>query len=249
MIFQDDVESFKQWLINNRSNGHNPEIILWIGGYWTIWKQRNDYVFRNEQLDRNGMKRRMEAKVAMWNSASHSATTINPGSVQMTKELEGRIQVKSDCLEVVNAVKATTTDWPWEYGVIIADIQPILHEHLNISISHCRRTEIAKAHNTSNQARLGTLIPNWGCDASLLIDPTPQNPQPQRTAPPNKSIRRFNLIDVVKSVVDGGSCNKEEESKKEEEEKKKKKKKRKKEAIPATAFAAFVIDRRLHLCY
>ncbi|CAN0829962.1 Peroxidase 57 [Linum grandiflorum] len=28
-----------------------------------------------------------------------------------------------------------------------------------------------------------------GCDASLLIDPTPQNPNPQKTAPPNRSVR------------------------------------------------------------
>ncbi|CAN1131059.1 Peroxidase 57, partial [Linum perenne] len=41
-----------------------------------------------------------------------------------------------------------------------------------------------------------------GCDASLLIDPTPQKPQPQKTAPPNKSIRGFNLIDAVKSAIE-----------------------------------------------
>ncbi|CAN1132020.1 Peroxidase 57, partial [Linum perenne] len=41
-----------------------------------------------------------------------------------------------------------------------------------------------------------------GCDAALLIDPTPQNPQPQKTAPPNRSIRGFDLIDAVKSAVE-----------------------------------------------
>ncbi|CAN1132344.1 Peroxidase 57 [Linum perenne] len=41
-----------------------------------------------------------------------------------------------------------------------------------------------------------------GCDASLLIDPTPQNPQPEKTATPNKKIRGLDLIEAVKSALD-----------------------------------------------
>ncbi|CAN1132015.1 Peroxidase 57, partial [Linum perenne] len=36
----------------------------------------------------------------------------------------------------------------------------------------------------------------------FVNDPTPQNPQPQKTAPPNRSIRGFDLIDAVKSAVE-----------------------------------------------
>ncbi|CAN0829964.1 Peroxidase 57 [Linum grandiflorum] len=41
-----------------------------------------------------------------------------------------------------------------------------------------------------------------GCDASLLIDPTAHNPNPQKTAPPNKTVRGFNVIDAVKAALE-----------------------------------------------
>ncbi|CAN1246030.1 Peroxidase 57 [Linum grandiflorum] len=41
-----------------------------------------------------------------------------------------------------------------------------------------------------------------GCDASLLIDPTPQNPNPQKTAPPKRSVQGFNVIDAVKAALE-----------------------------------------------
>ncbi|CAL5071543.1 unnamed protein product [Urochloa decumbens] len=42
-----------------------------------------------------------------------------------------------------------------------------------------------------------------GCDGSLLLDPTPQNPQPEKLSPPNlPSPRGFEVIDTAKAALE-----------------------------------------------
>ncbi|CAN1269326.1 LINE-1 retrotransposable element ORF2 protein [Linum perenne] len=225
----DEESTFKDWLMQVKNKLQPAAIIKTIGCCWTIWKQRNDLVFRNENLNITGMKRRMESEVALWYSAYRSEPQLNPNpgtinvssvplsmnvpwtiqcdgsyqedihkagigviafdseghafdgragslfcrtpsvaeayavlaAVQMAKEMGREVQIMSDCIEVTNAVQCPQEDWPWEIGAIIADITIILQEHPNISVIHCRRTGVSKAHEIANRARQGSLFQNW----------------------------------------------------------------------------------------
>ncbi|XP_047094678.1 peroxidase 2-like [Lolium rigidum] len=41
-----------------------------------------------------------------------------------------------------------------------------------------------------------------GCDASVLLDPTPENPEPEKKAPVNIGLAAFDLLDEIKSAVE-----------------------------------------------
>ncbi|CAN1182130.1 hypothetical protein LINPERPRIM_LOCUS40687 [Linum perenne] len=79
----------------------------------------------------------------------------------MAINLDRTVMIKSDCVEVVNAVNGQETEWPWEFSAIAADIVGILRNHTNVRVIHCRRAEVTQAHNNANRARLGLLMPNW----------------------------------------------------------------------------------------
>ncbi|CAN1189079.1 hypothetical protein LINPERHAP2_LOCUS39703 [Linum perenne] len=82
-------------------------------------------------------------------------------AARMASDLGGQVVIKSDCLEVVNAVRGPPEERPWEIGAIIADIDSILQTNPGVHLTHCQRNEVAMAHNTANKARLEILLPNW----------------------------------------------------------------------------------------
>ncbi|KAL6626180.1 hypothetical protein ACP70R_029906 [Stipagrostis hirtigluma subsp. patula] len=41
-----------------------------------------------------------------------------------------------------------------------------------------------------------------GCDASVLLDPTPENPQPEKLPLPNRTLRGFEVIDAAKGAIE-----------------------------------------------
>jgi peroxidase len=41
-----------------------------------------------------------------------------------------------------------------------------------------------------------------GCDGSVLLDPTASNPQPEKTAIPNLTLRGFEVIDEAKKKLE-----------------------------------------------
>lgn len=41
-----------------------------------------------------------------------------------------------------------------------------------------------------------------GCDASILIDPTPRNPSPEKNAGPNLTVRGYEIIDEAKQALE-----------------------------------------------
>ncbi|CAN1325525.1 LINE-1 reverse transcriptase homolog [Linum perenne] len=81
-------------------------------------------------------------------------------AARMASRENEHVIIKSDCLEVINAL-ATRSEWPWEYAAIIDDIRTILQSTTMISVTHCKRSEIGVAHNIANRARMGLLLPNW----------------------------------------------------------------------------------------
>lgn len=47
------------------------------------------------------------------------------------------------------------------------------------------------------------LFDDWqGCDASLLLDPTPENPNIEKLAAPNLSVRGYEVIDAAKTELE-----------------------------------------------
>ncbi|CAN1170982.1 hypothetical protein LINPERHAP2_LOCUS29301, partial [Linum perenne] len=82
-------------------------------------------------------------------------------AVQVARDMNMQVVVKTDCLEVVQAMKAPRDERPWEIAAVIANIDAIIQMNPHIMVVHCKRTEISRAHDVANRARLGTLVPNW----------------------------------------------------------------------------------------
>ncbi|OEL25126.1 Peroxidase 2 [Dichanthelium oligosanthes] len=77
------------------------------------------------------------------------------------------------------------------------------------SVEHIVRDEVKKFvyKNTGIGAGLIRMLFHdcfvEGCDGSVLLDPTPANPQPEKLSPPNfPSLRGFEVIDAAKDAVE-----------------------------------------------
>ncbi|GJN33245.1 hypothetical protein PR202_gb21823 [Eleusine coracana subsp. coracana] len=58
-------------------------------------------------------------------------------------------------------------------------------------------------HDCFVQARNLSSVLLFGCDGSVLLDPTPANPRPEKLGPPNfPSLRGFEVIDMAKAAVE-----------------------------------------------
>ncbi|CAN1167429.1 hypothetical protein LINPERHAP2_LOCUS27241 [Linum perenne] len=74
-------------------------------------------------------------------------------AVELAADYEASTIILSDCLALTKALEDQPEQWPWEAAAILASISHILRNHMEISIVHVGRNEVAEADRLAKRAR------------------------------------------------------------------------------------------------